>query len=214
MNCVQTRPLLPGLLYEDLQPLEATEVKKHLDQCPACGKEYAALTEVRQWLKTVPAPDIRIDLHRVYQEAGRLQEKRLRRWQRAAVAVAALAAGLLLAFLLKWELRVEGHQLVVRWGVSPTPTAPPLTQPPAPSPVVELERPPAVAAEEVQLLKDLVHALAADADARDRRQQETMALLESRLDSLRRQTNDRWTSLERDFAALYADRFVLTKKGN
>jgi hypothetical protein len=220
MNCAQACELLPGLLYQDLQPEEATAVKKHLDDCPACQKEYAVLTEVRRVLSAAAAPEVRVDLNRIYQEAGRSMEKRLRRWRRVAVSVAAIAAALLVTLLLKWELRVEGHQVVVRWGVSPTPTTPAPTHPPAPA-LVEEERPalveverPVVSAEEVQLLKDLVHALAADADARDRRQQEAVALLEARLETLRRQAGDRWAAFERDVAALYADRFVLSKKGD
>src|SRR5262245_34393717 len=97
MNCTEARRSLPALLYDDLKPDPAAALRRHLDGCPACQAEYAALDRLRHGLDTLPpAPPVEVDLSRLYQEAARRQERRLRRWRLTAVALAAAAAGLLL----------------------------------------------------------------------------------------------------------------------
>src|SRR5262249_2661640 len=77
-----------------------------------------------------------------------------------AVALAGVAAVLLLVVALRLEVRVEAHQFVVRWGKPPD-VAPP------PAAVVQTD-PKAVreTAEKLQLVNDLIHALAGDGAGR------------------------------------------------
>jgi len=208
MHCDQARQALPGLLYGDLEAREAAAVGEHLEGCPACREEYAALARVRRLLDAVPAPDVRVDVHRVYGEAAGLQERRLRRWRRAAVACLAAAAAVLVMLALKLEVRVGAGQLTLRWGAPPVAVAPAPAPEGAPDAVAQ-----ARAAEEIRLLKELVHALAAHIDARDRRQQQTLARLRERLDDLQWQADRRWNATERDVAALYTAHFGSRNQG-
>jgi anti-sigma factor RsiW len=212
MNCAHVRGRLPDLIYGDVPPGESVELEKHLAHCPACREEYAALRRVRGLLDAVPAPAVSVDVRQVFQRAAQVQEQRLRRWRRVAVALATAAAVLLVALALQLEVRVEAHQVVVRWG-SPPPAVVPV---PPPSPPVYVQArpvPSSVGAEEVQLLKDLIHALAANAEARDRQQQVALARLQGRLDTIQSQAHERWTATERYVSALYTAHFRLPEKG-
>src|SRR5262249_60281157 len=63
---------------------------------------------------------VRVDRAPLSREAARREQQRLRRWRRAAlVAGAGLAALLALTIGLNLEVRVEHHQLVLRWGAPP-----------------------------------------------------------------------------------------------
>jgi len=68
---------------------------------------------------------------------------------------------------------------------------------------------PAITPDEIQLLKDLIHALAADVDARDEQQKAVLARLQARLLNAQAQADERYQAHERDMAALY----VLSRKG-
>jgi hypothetical protein len=208
MNCTAIRDVLPALLYDDLPPDEAARLHKHLAGCSACKAEYEALRRLRQGLDRLPAPGVQVDLARLYREAVRFQEGRLRRWRRAAAVMVAAAALVLLAFLLNLEVRVDGHQLVVRWGSPPEPVAP------TPMIVQAPPAPPAISAEEVRLLRDLIHALAADVEDRDYRRQQALARLQLRLETLQTQTERRLADNERTSAAFYTALFgPRNKKG-
>src|SRR5262245_18431512 len=162
MNCSQARDRLPGLLYGDLPDAEAAVVEDHLAGCPAWRNEHAALRGVRRALDALPAPPVGVDLPRLYRAEDDRRARQLRRWRRAAVALAVAAAVLLLVVGLRLELRVEAHQLVVRWGTPPAaPESPPVARAEA--------RPDRATQEQVQLLGELVHALAGDLEARDQR---------------------------------------------
>jgi hypothetical protein len=209
MNCADVRDRLPSLLYGDLKAAEAAEVEKHREACPACQREFEVLQSLRRSLDTVPAPIARVDLPRLYAEAARLQQKQTRRWRRAAVALLGAAAVLLLVLGLKLELRLEAHQLVVRWGAAPetvssAPETPTLPQ------FVHVHPPtPAITSEEFQLMKDLIHALAADADTRDRQWQEEVATLRARLAGLQSHSQQS----DRLVAALYTAQFGTRDQG-
>jgi len=209
MNCAEVRAALPAILYDELPSAEAAALRDHLAGCPACRAEHAALRRVGTLLTAVPAPTIRVDLSRLYQEAGRRQHVRLRRWRRAALACCAAAAGLLIALGLRLEVRVEGHQAVVRWG---TPPAALPDQAPAAAAVLPGPAPAAVNAEEVRLVHQLIHALADDVAYRDRQNQEALGFLETRLDALQHQAQDRWNATERYVSALYTINTNLTRK--
>jgi anti-sigma factor RsiW len=216
MNCTQAREALPGLLYGDLPPDETTAVQGHLADCSVCRTEYTALQRLRKALDTAPpVPAVQVDLPRLYQQAGQFQERRLRRWRRAALAAFAAAAVVLLLFGLSLELRVQGHQLVVRWG-SPPPEG--VTPTPAPQPVRQdvAQVPPSVvlvSEEELRLMKDLIHALAADVKSRDRQQQEALTRLQLRLEALQTLSNRRWADTERTHTVFYTALFGPREKG-
>src|SRR5262245_1668345 len=139
MNCTEVRACLPGLEYGDLPTDEANAVRAHLVHCPDCQAEQVRLTQVRSLLDEAPPLPVRVDLPRLYREAADQQMRRLRRWRRVAIAAVAAAAVIAVGvFLSRIEVRLDGSQLVVRWGavqVHEEPAPPPPTPPPAPSPV-------------------------------------------------------------------------------
>jgi hypothetical protein len=218
MNCPQARDLLPLLLYGDLAPGDAATVEAHLAACAACRRERDALRQVRQALDAAPPAAAEVDLPRLYRAAAQAQERRFRRWRRAAFALGTLAAALVLfAVLPGLEFRCEAHQFSVRWGAppAPQPTPPPAPEPRGPEPErVQFVSTTAPDVEErLRLLSDLVQLLSADADARDARRRREFDVLRAQLNDLREQSQ-RWRrSTERDVAALYAVQFPDGKKG-
>jgi hypothetical protein len=205
MNCAEVRARLHTLVYGDLGPAEATQVEKHIATCAACRKERATLQRLQQTLNAPPVPPARVDLSRLYADAARLQLRQTRRWRRAAVALVAAAAVLLLVIGLKLEVRVASHQLVLRWGTAPESISPP----PAPPATVAEISPGPISTEEFQLMKDLIHALAADGDTRDRRWQQEVSTLQARLAFLQERSQER----DRVVAALYTAHLVPRDKG-
>jgi hypothetical protein len=219
MNCPQARDRLPELLYGGLAPGDAAAVESHLAGCADCRRERDALKHVREALDAVPPASAEVDLPRLYRAAAQVQERRSRRWRRAALACGALAAALALAVALPGvEVRCEAHQLTLRWGsppAAPRPDPPPAPEPPAPEPPrVQLVSTTAPDVEErLRLLSDLVQLLSADADSRDARRRRELDALRVQLNDLREQSR-RWRlSTERDVAALYAVQFPEGKKG-
>src|SRR5438309_768896 len=117
MNCTNVRDKLALLIYGDLLATERTELETHLAACAECRRECRVLTEVRQLLGAFPAPDVRVDLPRLYTQAAERELRRVRRWRRTAILVGGMAA--LFAFFAfgpRFEARVEGRQLVMSWG--------------------------------------------------------------------------------------------------
>jgi hypothetical protein len=209
-TCAQIKEALPDLLYGELAPSEAEAVHEHLAGCPPCRAELAGLRQVRAALDAapVPAPDAAVDLPRLYREAARRQTQRLRRWRRLAAVGLTAAAALLAVLVLKLEVRVDGNQLVLRWG-PPPPEAPR----PAPQPPPGAKEQPARDAD-LELVKELVHLLAVDVQTRDREHKEALAALRERLDALRGEVEGRWAATERDVLALYTAQFGSRDKGD
>src|SRR5438067_5047261 len=119
MNCADVRQELPSLVYHDATPEQAERLQAHVAGCRECQREYAALQQMPRLLDLLPAPALSVDLPRLYRGAADRQRRRLRLWRRAAVAA---AAAVLLAFGLRLDIRLETHQVVVRWG-NPAPVA-------------------------------------------------------------------------------------------
>lgn len=213
MNCADAQPRLPELLYRDLGPTEAARVEEHLRGCAACQREWAALEEVRRLLDAAPAPTPPVDLPRLYRQAAATQQQQVRRWRRRAAVVTGLAAALVLVLLgLRLEARLDQHQLVLCWGSPPTEPVP------APSaPVLLPELPPdyasADAAEQLHVLRKLIHALVADVRDRDLRRQEQIAQMRAQVQYLENQSLRQWTATQRDVDTLYTAQFLQTKKG-
>jgi hypothetical protein len=220
MNCPQVRARLPGLLYGDLAPEDAAAIEAHLVVCGDCRRDRDALHHVRQALDVVPTATAAVDLPRLYRDAAQAQERRLRRWRRAALALGAVAAAVaLFAVLPSLEFRCDAHQFVVRWGAPPPvpESAPQPSEPPSRLP--EPERTQFVSTtspdveEQLRLLNKLVPLLAADADSRDERWRAEFATVRAQMNDLRNQTQQWRLATARDVAAIYAVQFPQGKKG-
>jgi hypothetical protein len=193
MNCTQVRTRLPELLYEDLPAADREQLKEHLARCQECRSEYASLQQVQQTLNTVPAPDISVDLPLLYRRVVDHQAQAGRRWRRFAFAVGGLAAAVILVLALRLEIRLGREQVVIRWGAS-IPTVDATLDPKSDQLSLaarDLPFPPATEAE-LQPLRGVIYALAEDMDklsrdveARDRRQQQSVARLQEQLTQLR-----------------------------
>jgi hypothetical protein len=204
MNCIHLWELLPGLVYGDLSPQLQAAAQEHLASCPRCREEQAALAEVRRLLGAAPAPNVTVNAARLYEQAAQKQQRHARRWRRAAVGALGIAAALLVALALQMEVRWEGHQLVLRWGLPPEPKTPLVAVAPVvPRPAAELT------AADLRVVKDLIHALAATIDERDARLQQ----LEMQLGQVQEQARTRWEATERYVSALHTSQLDLPIKG-
>jgi hypothetical protein len=216
MNCADARPLLPGLLHGDLPPDEAARLRAHLAACPACAAERREVHRLALLLDALPAPPVRVDLAGLYREAAARQDVRLRRWRRAALAACAAAAAVVAVVALsRLEVRVEPHQVVLRWGEvppdapAPAPLAPPDERPPAvayPPPSAEVE-------DRLRLIGDLLLAMEAEAERSDDRRDRDLAALRAEVQELHRQLAVMRMTTNRDVAALYAALFPDQRKG-
>ena len=212
MNCSDLHDQLALLLYGDLPPAEKANVEKHLAGCPDCRRELRALESVRRLLSSQPEPKVRIDLPELYREAAKRQERRLWRWRRATVLVTGVAALFaVLAVGLRLEARLEAHQLLLRWGAVPPEAPAPVLAPqvrPAPEPVKEI-RPVHLADEQLQLLSNLIHALADDYHVLERQEREDASQFQARLQPVQQQNIQRCADLQHSIDALY----LLFQKG-
>jgi len=206
MNCESVRAKLPELLYGDLEPGEAGAVRNHLQSCTGCRRDEAALRHLRRLLEAVPTPAVSVDLGQVYRQAAERQQGSVRRWRRAAVLLfGAAAAVVAFAVLPRFEVRVDGSQLVLRWANPPAAEVPAQPRPsiaqvdhPEPRSSPQLE-------EQVQVLNELVQG-----------QREEMAQLQTQIGDLRQQLaagTQRWLTTERDIAALSNSQLIARKKG-
>jgi putative zinc finger protein len=217
MTCTDVRARLPLLLSGDLAAAEVDEIRQHLTRCPSCQEERTAIVQVRHLLDAVPAPAVTVDLPRLYRDAAEGQVRRLRRWRGATVAVLAAAAAVVVALLLfRMEIRMDAHQLVLRWGAVPAqPDPPPAPVPPreerpiAPAPVVST----AEVDQQLGLLRELVEAVSNDADLRDERRQQEIAQLRGRMQGLEQQMTQLRLATERDLSALYATQLPEKERG-
>jgi hypothetical protein len=193
MNCTQLRNRLPELLYEDLPASDREQLKEHLARCPQCRSEYTSLQEVQHSLNRVSAPEVSVNLPLLYRQVADHQARGGRRWRRVALGVGGLASAVIFILVLRLEIQLSGKQVVIRWGDS-TGSVEKIVNPEADSPGLvqrELPFPPASEAE-LQPLRGVIHVLAEDmdklareVDARDRRQQQSLARLQEQLAQLR-----------------------------
>jgi Putative zinc-finger len=201
MTCDELRPLLPLEVYGDLTGLGADAAAAHLHDCPSCRAEVEAFRRTRAALDVVPAPDVAIPASAVVQAEAARQARTLRRWKRAAAAATALAAGLLIALVVRPEVRVDDGAVVVRWKDPPAPTAPTVVY--VPQPVRDAEQ-----AERLDTLAMLVRALAEQAEDRDKDRRGDIAALRSRFNVLAAQGEVRWQEIQRDMGVLYRTQFA------
>jgi anti-sigma factor RsiW len=208
MTCLEARARLAALLYGDLPAEEAEAVRKHLAGCSACLAEQAALRRIRRLLDEAPAPpEVHVDVPRLLEEAAARRARVRRRWRRAAGGVA-VAAAILLVLFLKFQVRVESQQLVIRWGaVAEAPPAPTI-----PAPHHEMLQPEVTAAD-FQLLRQLVHALAENVELLDADHKQDVARLDERLNQIEQQAQQRWHATERLVSAVATIQLDAQKRG-
>jgi hypothetical protein len=214
MNCAELREVLPAFMYGDLPRDIKTAADTHLEACPDCRAELASLAEVRRLLDLAPMPRVQVDTSRIYEGANRYRQKQARRWRRVAWTALAAAASLLVILGLQLEVRWESHQLVLRWGAPVVADAEAKTKqllvaegPAGPLAAREIK------AADLQLVRDLVHALAASVEERDGRFQKTLAQLESQLNQAQDQARTRWVATERYVSALHTSQMDSHAKG-
>jgi hypothetical protein len=220
MNCEQARALLPELAYGDAAQPEAVA---HVRECGRCAAELRELEAVRRVLDAAPTPAARVDLPALYRDAAARERQRTRRWRRGALVAGAVAAGLLLLFALRLELRWHDRELVIGWG------PPASVREKAPREEI-IERPtvPGHVAMELQVLRDLIHAIAADVGQRDRAQREALtaqgealtaqrealAAVRERVDRIAAASSRNWAAAQNDMRALYTAYFGTRSKGD
>ena len=113
-----------------------------------------------------------------------------------------------MAAIVNLEFRIDGHQLVVRWGNPPTLSAVETNAEPAPPPPEDNNRTAAPHGDErIRVLNELIHALAADIESRDQQRQQDVASLKRKIALLEEDTRDQWAESERSLAALYTAQF-------
>jgi ribosomal protein L29 len=217
MNCEQVRSELASLVYADLPEGVGTAVRGHMQNCESCRSEFDALARVREALGACAAPDMHVDLAQVYAGAAGRLARRAALWRRTALGLAA-AASIVIACgaLAQFELRAGAGQLVITWGDPPAALQEPPLVPAAVEVPADVEsRVPTEspeAQEDLWLLRELVRAMAAEIDLRDRRQHEALARLRTQLSQMEKQATHRFTSNQRDIAALYAAEFELASR--
>src|SRR5262245_38927942 len=187
MKCTDVRTSLPLLIYGDVPPEEEAELRNHLGGCPACHSEYEALCCARRLLDAAPVPAVEVDVPRLFQSVAARQARRLKRWRRVALAAGAFAAALLLVVGLRLQIRLESHQLVVRWGDPPPVEPKTIVTTPALPPDTEAE---------LTVLRELIHALKQDADDRDQQFQKQLDRLEGHVQAMHWQADRRWDATE------------------
>ncbi len=217
MNCPEVYEHLPALVYDRLDPALRAEVEKHVVECSTCRRERAALERTRRLLDAPSTPEMCVDLPRLYREAAELDARRARRWRRAALTVtAAAAAAALVAVALRLEVRVEAHQVVMRWGTPSLPEpAPPDPSPPVRTASLAPEEMQRLAAleDQLRLVSQIVHALADSADTRDHQRRREITQLREQFEELRRQTVQRWTAACKYAETLFTAKLHQSLKG-
>ncbi len=193
MNCTHVRQLLAEFAYDDLSSDQVGPVKEHLRRCQACAGQLASLQEIHRMLGGVSPPPVNVNVPLLFRQVQDIQNRKTRRWRRAALALAGLAAAVLFVLVLRLELRVSGDQVVIGWG-NKSSTTDVLTDPK--SELHPMPAPPssslAASEAELQPLRGLIYELAAnleqvsqESDLRDRRQQQNLNRLQEQVTQLR-----------------------------
>jgi hypothetical protein len=145
----------------------------------------------------------------------------MRRWRRAAFGLVGIAAALLVVVGLRLEVRLEAHQVVVRWGNTLAPDNSPSATGQNPGTGIargDAKEPP-VSQQEIQTLRALIYILASNMEttdsrfaARDQQRQEEIIALRERLKELRSLLQKQWSETRSYVSALSAQ-FGSTEKG-
>jgi hypothetical protein len=214
MNCAQVRAALAEFVYGGLTPDVLSQVESHVNGCPECRRESAALRRVRLLLTAAPAPEVRVDAPAVYRMAAERQARRTRTWRRFALAAcAAVFALIAVTALARLEIHVGSSEMVVRWGPAPEPT-PVAHAPGSPAaPVKAAPRDLSSIEDRLRVLSELTQALAEDDRDRDEQREQEIAHLRQQVKDWQGQSAQRFGAVERDFDALYTAQFPSHKGG-
>jgi anti-sigma factor RsiW len=216
MNCVQVRAALPEFVYGGLTPEVQGQVESHLNGCPECRRESAALRQVRQLLTATPAPEVRVDAPALYRVAVERQARRVRRWRRLALTACAAAVALIaVTALTRLEIHVRSSEMVVRWGSAPVPDHTPVAYAPGSpaAPVTAAPRDLSSIEDRLRVLSELTQALAEDDRDRDEQREREIAHLRAQIKDWQGQSAQRFGAVERDFDTLYTAQFPSHKGG-
>lgn len=216
MNCTKFQKQLSEYITGELPERDAKVISQHIEKCAGCRREHHTLQRVLGALdETPPAERVNVDYSKLYQQAAFENQRQLRRWRRIGIGVTAAAAVLLVFVGLKLHVQIDRHQFVLRWSEPPVDRqSQPQQQvnPPVVNDQPEVSKL-AVTAEDFELMKQLVHALAADIDRVDDKYQEQLIDLSSKYSSLESLTKERWTAAQRQFYVLYTAQFGDVRKG-
>jgi hypothetical protein len=220
MNCAQVRAALPEFVYGGLTPDVQGQVESHINCCPECRRESAALRQVRHLLTAAPSPEVRVDAPALYRVAAERQARRVRRWRRCALAAcAAVFALIAVTALPRLEIHVGSSEMVVRWGPAPVPVpvpTPGANSPGSPvAPLVSTAPPRDLSSIEdrLRVLSELTQAQADDDRDRDEQRERDIAHLRQQIKDWQGQSARRFGAVERDFDALYTAQFPSRKGG-
>jgi Putative zinc-finger len=214
MNCAQARAALPEFVYGGMTPEVQDQVKSHINGCPECQRESAALRQVRHLLTAAPAPEVRVDAPALYRVAAEQQTRRTRTWRRFALAAcAAVFALFAVTALTRLEIHVGSSEMVVRWG--PAPDSTPVAHAPGSpiTPIAAVPRDLSSIEDRLRVLGELTQALADDDRDRDEQRELEIALLRRQIKDWQGQSVQRFGAVERDFDALYTAQFPSRKGG-
>ena len=203
MRCEDARTLLPLHVYGDVAESERAALEEHLARCPTCQREIAEFRQLREKLNAPAAPERHVDVGRIYSLQTRRRQKQTRRWQ--LVALAAVAATVLV-LVTRLEVHVNAGQLVIQWG-KPEPVV--VVEKPAinPAPAPKTAEPNREMMERLQVMNDLIHALADSIETGDRRRREDLQRLQIELAALQRQSQRQYDETQHDVDALYTAQF-------
>jgi hypothetical protein len=208
MNCTDVKAQLPFLLSEDREQVEDLELREHVAKCPNCLQEWQELEQLGKLLAANPEPVVAVDLVSLYRRAALQEARRGRRWRWVGMAASILLlVGGVNAVFSKLEVRLNGHELAMRWGVPPGAVVSPIDPPPQePAPIAQAEK----RDEQIEVLSAMVRAMLQELQTVEIRQGRDRADLDVRVSGLQEQTLKRCLALQKDMEALY----VLSQKGD
>lgn len=204
MKCQEIVELLPLHVYGDVTGDEQAQIVAHLEQCAACRTEAEAYSTARRQLTQASPSTAAVDLAAIYRDENRRHLRRARWWQRLTWAAVAVAAAVLLS---RCEIDVREQSLSVRWGGFNTERV-------HDSVVIVQPRPASepAAADQVRILQELVHALAAMIATQDRDRQGELNTFRGELARLQKKIEAIYAETRHDVSALYAAQFGATRK--
>lgn len=221
-SCQEFAPLLAELATSPLAADEAASdadllaARRHVDSCQDCRLRLAEYRQVLALLDDVPCEVAEAKMMRRDQALKCLttnMPKKARKawWSRPAVWKSAAAAALLALVLFKLEFRLDGQQLVVRWGNVPAVekdlTTPHESSPTQPLPLTPVSNIGPALEQRLGVVSESLHVLADVSDTRERELQAEFSALRRRIAQLEQQADRRFVDTERAMEALYTAQF-------